>query len=139
MYRTALRNLLSHKLRLMLSGMAVVLGVAFVSGTMVFTDTLSRTFTDIFESSSADVNVEPAAAFETGLAGTGVSSAQSTVPTAVVEPSAIMLRNSHQLLKNVPAASTTRGHFISADSWACSWTCSSRGRPMNVSHHNRSM
>ena len=34
MYRTALRNLLSHKLRLMLSGMAVVLGVAFVSGTI---------------------------------------------------------------------------------------------------------
>ncbi len=85
MYRTALRNLLSHKLRLLLSGAAVVLGVAFISGTMVFTDTLSKTFTDLFESSSADVNVEPAAAFETGLAGTGVGTATSTVPAAVVD------------------------------------------------------
>jgi putative ABC transport system permease protein len=84
MYRTSLRNLLAHKLRLMLSGMAVVLGVAFISGTMVFTDTLSKTFTDLFESASADVNVEPAAAFETGLAGTAVSSAESSVPASVV-------------------------------------------------------
>lgn len=85
MYRTALRNLLSHKLRLMLSGAAVVLGVAFVAGTMMFTDTLNKTFTDLFESSAADVNVEPAAAFETGLAGTGVSSAGATVPASLVD------------------------------------------------------
>ena len=40
-----------------LSGLAIVLGVAFVSGTMIFTDTLSKTFNDLFESTAADVNV----------------------------------------------------------------------------------
>lgn len=42
MFRTALRNVLAHKARLMMTVLAVVLGVAFVSGTLVFTDTLSK-------------------------------------------------------------------------------------------------
>ena len=85
MRRATLRNLLAHKLRLALSALAIVLGVAFVSGTMIFTDTLSRTFDDLFTATSADVNVEPAAAFEVGLAGTGAGSASATVPQSVVE------------------------------------------------------
>jgi putative ABC transport system permease protein len=44
MWRTTYKNLLAHKLRLAMSGLAIVLGVAFVSGTLIFTDTLSRTF-----------------------------------------------------------------------------------------------
>lgn len=63
MRRLALRSLMAHKLRLALSGLAVVLGVAFVAGTLVFTDTLSRTFTALFESTTADVNVTAASAF----------------------------------------------------------------------------
>jgi putative ABC transport system permease protein len=54
----------AHKVRLALSGLAVVLGVAFVSGTLVFTDTLSRTFTELFESTAADVNVTATRSFE---------------------------------------------------------------------------
>lgn len=42
MFRTALRNVLAHKARLLMTVLAVVLGVAFVSGTLVFTDTLSK-------------------------------------------------------------------------------------------------
>jgi putative ABC transport system permease protein len=80
-----LRSLLSHKLRLALSGLAIVLGVAFVSGTMIFTDTLSKTFNDLFASNAADVNIEPAAAFEVGLAGTGGTAAQEHVPQEVVD------------------------------------------------------
>lgn len=85
MWRATLRNLLSHKLRLALSGLAIVLGVAFVSGTMIFTDTLSKTFNDLFNATSADVNIEPAAAFEVGLTGTGGASASATVPQAVLD------------------------------------------------------
>ena len=85
MWRTTLRSVAAHKLRLALSALAIVLGVAFVSGTLVFTDTLSRTFTALFSATSADVNVEPAAAFETGLAGTGASGAVSYVPDDVVQ------------------------------------------------------
>ncbi|MEV0414582.1 FtsX-like permease family protein [Streptomyces sp. NPDC050448] len=42
MFRTALRNVLAHKARLLMTVLAVVLGVAFVSGTLVFTDTLGK-------------------------------------------------------------------------------------------------
>ncbi|KIF07672.1 ABC transporter [Streptomyces sp. RSD-27] len=42
MFRTALRNVLAHKARLLMTVLAVTLGVAFVSGTLVFTDTMSK-------------------------------------------------------------------------------------------------
>ncbi|MEV5378086.1 FtsX-like permease family protein [Streptomyces nondiastaticus] len=41
MFRTALRNVLAHKARLLMTVLAVMLGVAFVSGTLVFTSTIS--------------------------------------------------------------------------------------------------
>ncbi|MEU9334942.1 FtsX-like permease family protein [Streptomyces sp. NPDC048290] len=41
MFRTALRNVTAHKARLLMTVLAVMLGVAFVSGTLVFTNTLS--------------------------------------------------------------------------------------------------
>uniref|UniRef100_UPI0015F01048 ABC transporter permease n=1 Tax=Streptomyces shenzhenensis TaxID=943815 RepID=UPI0015F01048 len=49
MFRTALRNVLAHKTRLLMTVLAVMLGVAFVSGTLVFTNTVS----DAFQNSSA--------------------------------------------------------------------------------------
>ena len=59
MLRASLRSLLAHKLRLALTAVAVVLGVAFVSGSLVFTDTLNKTFTELFTQVSPDVVVEP--------------------------------------------------------------------------------
>ncbi|MDI1457692.1 ABC transporter permease [Streptomyces sp. ATE26] len=61
MFRTALRNVSAHKARLLMTVLAVMLGVAFVSGTLVFTNTVS----DAFQKSSAkgfdqvDVAVRP--------------------------------------------------------------------------------
>ncbi|MEU9978437.1 ABC transporter permease [Streptomyces sp. NPDC051014] len=49
MFRTALRNVLAHKARLLMTVLAVMLGVAFVSGTLVFTNTIS----DAYQNSSA--------------------------------------------------------------------------------------
>lgn len=49
MFRTALRNVFAHKARLLMTVLAVMLGVAFVSGTLVFTNTLS----DALQKSSA--------------------------------------------------------------------------------------
>ena len=48
MLRATLKSLLSRKLRLVLSGLAVVLGVMFVSGAFVLTDTLGRSFDSLF-------------------------------------------------------------------------------------------
>ncbi|HYD08840.1 MAG TPA: ABC transporter permease, partial [Acidimicrobiales bacterium] len=52
MFRTTLRNLAARKLRLLTTSVAVVLGVAFMAGTLVLTDTIGRSFDDLF----ADVN-----------------------------------------------------------------------------------
>ncbi len=58
MIRTALKSLLGRKLRLIMSTFAIVLGVAFVVGTLVFTDTLNKSFTSIFASGVGDVVVQ---------------------------------------------------------------------------------
>ncbi len=50
MFRLTLRGLVAHKLRFILTAIAVVLGVAFVSGTLVFTDTVRKTFDQLYAS-----------------------------------------------------------------------------------------
>ncbi|MET9502835.1 ABC transporter permease [Streptomyces sp. NPDC006622] len=59
MLRATLRSFLAHKGRLLLSALAVVLSVAFVAGSLIFSDTVTRTFDRLFASTSADVTVEP--------------------------------------------------------------------------------
>jgi putative ABC transport system permease protein len=51
-FRLLLKNLLAHKRRLASTSLAVVFGVAFLSGNLVLTDTMKHTFSDLF----ADVN-----------------------------------------------------------------------------------
>ncbi|MFZ0920699.1 MAG: FtsX-like permease family protein [Candidatus Dormiibacterota bacterium] len=53
----SLRSLLSHKLRLALTTIAVILGVSFVAGTFILTDTINATFTSIFATANAGVAV----------------------------------------------------------------------------------
>ncbi|GAA2594161.1 ABC transporter permease [Winogradskya consettensis] len=59
MLRATLKSLLARKLRLILSGLAVVLGVMFVAGAFVVTDTLGRSFDGLFADaySTTDVGV----------------------------------------------------------------------------------
>ncbi|MEU8818906.1 ABC transporter permease [Actinoplanes sp. NPDC048796] len=57
MLRATLKSLLARKLRLVLSGLAVVLGVMFVSGAFVTTDTLGRTFDNLFTEGYATTDV----------------------------------------------------------------------------------
>ncbi|MET9775408.1 FtsX-like permease family protein [Streptomyces sp. NPDC006367] len=57
--KTSMRNFFAHKGRMALSAVAVLLSVAFVCGTLVFTDTMNTTFDKIFAVSSADVTVAP--------------------------------------------------------------------------------
>ncbi|MFC3502408.1 ABC transporter permease [Micromonospora krabiensis] len=61
MFRATLKSLLARKLRLVLSGLAVVLGVMFVSGAFVLTDTLGRSFDAIFADAYEGVDVNVAA------------------------------------------------------------------------------
>ncbi|GCD42923.1 ABC transporter permease [Streptomyces paromomycinus] len=57
MFRTALRNVLAHKARLMMTALAVLLGVAFVSGTLVFSDTVGEAVKKASAKSFKDVAV----------------------------------------------------------------------------------
>lgn len=58
MLRHTFRALLARKLRLALSGFAVVLGVGFVSGALTLTDSLGRVFDDLFRSVNQSTAVE---------------------------------------------------------------------------------
>jgi putative ABC transport system permease protein len=71
MVRFALRTVFAHKLRLILTALSIVMGVAFIAGTFIFTDTIDETFRDLFENSYAgqDVIVQTATEFNAG--GTG--------------------------------------------------------------------
>jgi putative ABC transport system permease protein len=63
MFRVALKGLLQRKSRLIGTMLAIVLGVGFISGVYVLTDTLQRTFDDLFGSvyAKTDVVVQPIA------------------------------------------------------------------------------
>lgn len=52
MLKVTLKELIAHRLRFALTALAVLLGVAFISGTLVLNDTIKRTFDNLF----ADVN-----------------------------------------------------------------------------------
>jgi putative ABC transport system permease protein len=62
MLRASWKSLLARKLRLLMSGFAIVLGVAFVAGSLIFTDTLGQAFTKIMAGSTGDVIVRPVGA-----------------------------------------------------------------------------
>ena len=57
MIRVALRGLLGRKLRAVLTALAIILGVAMVSGTYVLTDTIDKAFSSIFDDSYAGTDV----------------------------------------------------------------------------------
>ncbi|MGC5566438.1 ABC transporter permease [Streptomyces sp. FR-108] len=81
MLKATLRSFLAHKGRLLLSALAVVLSVAFVAGSLIFSDTVSRTFDRLFASTSADVTLSPKEDLESQIP----SGAVETVPTSLVD------------------------------------------------------
>jgi putative ABC transport system permease protein len=61
MFRTALNGLRANKLRFTLTALSVVLGVAFVAGSFVFTDTINARFENLFTDvyAGVDATVRP--------------------------------------------------------------------------------
>ncbi len=82
MLRLTLRNLLARKVRLLMSGLAVVIGVAFLSGVLVFSNGLSTTFDGIINGSTPDgvVRAQDSDEFSGGESG---QSAQAVTPDTV--------------------------------------------------------
>jgi putative ABC transport system permease protein len=85
MLKATLKSLVGRRLRLLMSTFAVVLGVAFVAGSFIFTDTLGRSFDSIFASAVGDVIVR-------AEGGTGPDGAPTTktVPGSLVEDLALV-------------------------------------------------
>jgi putative ABC transport system permease protein len=82
MLRVTLRSLLARKLRLLLSGFAIVLGVAFASGTFVLTDTLGKVFDTLFQdvTKNTSVTVQGISSL-----GGGAQSDREPVPQSVLD------------------------------------------------------
>ncbi|WP_435221407.1 ABC transporter permease [Streptomyces sp. Tue6028] len=81
MLKATLRSFLAHKGRLLLSALAVVLSVAFVAGSLIFSDTVTRTFDRLFASTAADVTVEPKNDLDSQIP----TGATQTVPASLAE------------------------------------------------------
>ena len=56
MFSLTINSILAKKVRFLLTGVAVILGVAFMAGTLVLTDTIKKSYSDI----SANVKFETA-------------------------------------------------------------------------------
>jgi putative ABC transport system permease protein len=86
MTRITVRGLLARKLRLALTALAIVLGVTFVTGTLVITDTLNRTFDTLIGTAYQHVNfqIRGAAAFNNDTAAAANGSAdRKPVPASI--------------------------------------------------------
>ncbi|TDC48692.1 FtsX-like permease family protein [Actinomadura sp. KC345] len=83
MARVTLRNLAAHKIRLLLTGVSVLLGVAFVAGTLIFTDSMNKQFDDLFGGISEDIAVDVRAKKVVGGDSDGMGS--QPVPASVLE------------------------------------------------------
>ncbi|MFH8350179.1 ABC transporter permease [Streptomyces sp. NPDC018045] len=81
MLRATLRSFFAHKGRLVLSALAVVLSVAFVVGSLIFSDTTTVTFNRLFASTASDVQVAPRQDF--GAPGGIGAAGPPTVPAAL--------------------------------------------------------
>ncbi|MEU3279640.1 ABC transporter permease [Streptomyces antibioticus] len=82
--KTSMRNFFAHKGRMALSAVAVLLSVAFVCGTLVFTDTMNTTFDKLFAATSSDVTVSAKGASDTGETTSG-NGKPPVMPAAVLD------------------------------------------------------
>ncbi|MEN8239234.1 MAG: ABC transporter permease, partial [Actinomycetota bacterium] len=100
MVRTAIKTVLAHKVRLLLTAIAIVLGVSLVSGTFIFTDTIDAQFNtlldDIYEGTDVSVRAAsgdfsaatepfPASVYDDVLAVEGVQAADAGVGSISVQ------------------------------------------------------
>ena len=57
MGKATLKGLMAHKLRLAATALAIVLGVSFVAGTYVLTDTITASFDNLFKQVTQGIDV----------------------------------------------------------------------------------
>lgn len=87
MRRATLSSLLAHKLRLALTTLAIVLGVAFVAGTLIYTDTVRSSFDSVFGqiSGAVDLSVRGRSRMADAEGGDPFANQRPEVPPAVAD------------------------------------------------------
>ncbi|MGO9789765.1 MAG: ABC transporter permease [Solirubrobacteraceae bacterium] len=85
MWKVTLSGLLARKLRLALTALAIVLGVMFVTGTLVLTDTLNRTFDTLVGTAYQHINfqIRGKAAFDSDTAAAVNGTDRKPVPESI--------------------------------------------------------
>jgi putative ABC transport system permease protein len=87
MWRATLTSLLAHKVRLALTTLAIVFGVAFVTGTLIYTDTTRSTFDSVFGqiTGSVDFSVRAISQLDDAEGGDQFEVARPAVPPEVAD------------------------------------------------------
>jgi putative ABC transport system permease protein len=82
MFRLTLQTIRAGKARFFLTAIAVILGVAFMAGTLVLTDTINKAYDGIASTTfaSTDVVVQSHSSVDPG---NGVTTERGTIPASV--------------------------------------------------------
>lgn len=81
MWRATWKGIMARKLRLLLSALAIVLGVSFVVGSFVLTDTLSTVFTRMLNQGNAGVDI----AVQSHTDASGATAVRRPVPADLTD------------------------------------------------------
>ena len=84
MFKTTLRGMTAHKLRLVLTTASIALGVAFLAGTLILTDTMKVAFDQLFGkvSSGTDAVVRQESAYD---ASAGIALSRAPIPASTLD------------------------------------------------------
>ena len=122
MLKLTFRNLWSHKARILLTALSVMVGVSFVAGAFVLTDSFERSFDGLFKQLNQGVDFRVRGAVEFGDKGSGdpvpasLAGAIAKVPgVRVVEPN---LQGTAVILKADGKPVTTQGAPTLGVSWS---------------------
>jgi putative ABC transport system permease protein len=98
MWRITLKGLLAHKLRLTLTALAIVLGVTFISGTFVLTDTLHNTFSNLIGNIYAKVDLQARGVAQFNHTSIGDTATRNPIPQSLMTT-----------IRNVPGVEAVAG------------------------------
>ncbi|MGW3114409.1 ABC transporter permease [Streptomyces sp. NPDC001091] len=138
MLKATLRSFLAHKGRLALSALAVVLSVAFVSGSLIFSDTVTRTFDRLFASTAADVTVGPKQDLRSPVPGGAVQTVPADLTDRVAKVPGVASAHADVSVQNITVIDSRNksvGPTTGAPTIATSWYLTDRSPVELTSGH----
>jgi len=137
MFRTTLKHLAARKLRLLATSLAVLLGVAFMAGTLVLTDTIGHAFDTLYASADAgtDVQVRREGAFDNSDSVAQRSRLDDSIITTITGVDGVSVAEGHiqayaQLLdkKGTPLGDPNNG----APTYGWAWIANDELNPFDL-------